>query len=60
MSTNLRRALPGFSLSLGYAVLYLSLIVLIPLAACVVKAATLSPEQFAAAAWSPRAGRHTH
>ena len=31
--------LPGFRLSLGYAVAYLSLLVLLPLAACFVKAA---------------------
>lgn len=50
-----RRALPGFSLGLGYAVLYLSLLVLIPLAACFLKAASLGPAEFWAAAWSPRA-----
>jgi sulfate transport system permease protein len=47
-----RNALPGFSLSLGYAVTYLSLLVLIPLAACFLKAASLTPEQFLAAVWS--------
>lgn len=41
-----RRALPGFRLSLGYALLYLSLLVLIPLAACVFKAASLSWADF--------------
>jgi sulfate transport system permease protein len=40
------RALPGFRLSLGYALLYLSLLVLLPLAACVVKAASLSWGEF--------------
>lgn len=50
-----RRALPGFGLGLGYAVFYLSAIVLIPLAACVLKAASLTPAQFWAAAWSDRA-----
>jgi sulfate transport system permease protein len=29
-----RRVLPGFGLSLGYSVLYMSLLVLIPLTAC--------------------------
>jgi sulfate/thiosulfate transport system permease protein len=43
---NGRRVLPGFNLALGYTVGYLSLIVLIPLAAVFLKAATLSPEQF--------------
>jgi sulfate/thiosulfate transport system permease protein len=50
-----RAALPGFRLSLGYAVAYLSLLVLIPLAACFVKAAQLTPAQFAHAALSERA-----
>jgi sulfate transport system permease protein len=50
-----RRVLPGFHLSLGYAVLYMSLLVLIPLAACFLKAASLSWEEFAAAVWTPRA-----
>lgn len=50
-----RRALPGFSLGLGYAVFYLSLLVLLPLAVVALKAASLTPEGFWAAAWSPRA-----
>ena len=50
-----RRILPGFGLSLGYTLMYLSLLVLIPLAACFVKAASLSPREFAAAVWTPRA-----
>lgn len=50
-----RRTLPGFGLSLGYAVAYLSVLVLIPLIACLVKAASLSPEEFLAASWTPRA-----
>ncbi len=37
-----RRILPGFGLSLGYTMTYLSLIVLIPLAACMLKASTVS------------------
>jgi sulfate/thiosulfate transport system permease protein len=37
-----RRILPGFGLSLGYSMTYLSLIILIPLAACVSKASTVS------------------
>jgi len=35
-------SLPGFRLSLGYALFYLSLLVLIPLSACVVKAASMT------------------
>jgi sulfate transport system permease protein len=50
-----RRVLPGFGLSLGYASLYMSLLVLIPLAAILLKSATLSPTEFFAAAWTPRA-----
>jgi len=50
-----RRVLPGFGLSLGYASLYMSLLVLIPLAAILLKSATLSPAEFFAAAWTPRA-----
>ena len=38
--------LPGFRLTLGFTVLYLSLIVLIPLAATFVKASSLSWQQF--------------
>jgi sulfate transport system permease protein len=40
------RVLPGFHLALGYTVLYLSLIVLIPLSALVFKTFTLSWDQF--------------
>src|SRR5947208_15675110 len=50
-----RNALPGFGLSLGYAVTYLSLLVLIPLGACFARAASLSPRAFVAAVWSERA-----
>jgi sulfate transport system permease protein len=41
-----RRALPGFGFSLGYALFYLSVLVLIPLAGCFLKASSLSWEQF--------------
>ncbi|WP_042462995.1 sulfate ABC transporter permease subunit CysT [Neobacillus dielmonensis] len=37
-----RRVLPGFGLSMGYTVVYLSLIILIPLAALLLKATTLN------------------
>jgi sulfate/thiosulfate transport system permease protein len=50
-----RRVLPGFRLSLGYTVFYLSLLVLIPLAACFLKATSLSLDQFWATVWTPRA-----
>ena len=49
-----KRVLPGFSLTLGYTVLYLCLIVLIPLSALVLKTFTLSWDQFWAAVSSPR------
>ena len=49
-----RRVLPGFNLTLGYTLLYLSLIVLIPLSALVFKSFTLTWVQFWAAVASPR------
>ncbi len=50
-----RRVLPGFGLSLGYTMLYLSLVVAVPMAAGFVKAAHLSLDEFRAAAFSDRA-----
>jgi sulfate transport system permease protein len=50
-----RSALPGFGLTMGYTVVYLSLIVLIPLATLVVKTADLSPGQLWELASSRRA-----
>jgi sulfate transport system permease protein len=49
-----RRVLPGFGLSLGYTLTYLTLLVLLPLGACFLKAASLSPGQFWAAVWNER------
>ena len=49
-----RNALPGFNLSLGYTLTWLSLIVLIPLAAVFIKTAELTLEQFWLAVSSPR------
>lgn len=46
--------LPGFGLSMGFTVLYLSLIVLLPLSAVVHKSATVSWAQFWATVSSPR------
>jgi sulfate transport system permease protein len=40
------RVLPGLSITLGFSVLYLSLIVLIPLAALAIKSAELSPSEW--------------
>ncbi|MCY7319721.1 MAG: sulfate ABC transporter permease subunit CysT [Ramlibacter sp.] len=49
-----RRVLPGFNLTLGYTLLYLSLIVLIPLSTLVFKTFAMSWESFWAAVSSPR------
>ena len=49
------RILPGFRLSLSFAITYLCLLVLIPLAALLAKASSLSFSQFVAAAWTERA-----
>jgi len=46
--------LPGFGLALGFALLYLSLIVLIPLSATFLKSATLGWEAFWATISAPR------
>jgi sulfate/thiosulfate transport system permease protein len=54
MSRVNRHVLPGFSISLGYTLMYLSLLALIPLAACFGKAFSLSAAQFWAAVWTPR------
>jgi len=48
------RVLPGFNLTLGFALLYLSLIVLIPLSALVLKTFTLTWPLFWEAVTSPR------
>jgi len=50
-----RRVLPGFSLSLGWTLVYLSLLVLVPTAAGFLKASTLSFDAFWAAVSSERA-----
>ena len=49
-----KRVLPGFGVTMGFTLAYLSLIVLIPLAALVVKSATLSFDQFWATVTAPR------
>ena len=48
------RVIPGFGLSLGYTLTYLTLVILIPLAAVFMKASTLSFEQFWAVVSTPR------
>lgn len=49
-----KNVLPGFNLSLGYTLLYLSLIVLIPLSAAFIKTAELSFGEFWTAVSAPR------
>jgi sulfate transport system permease protein len=49
-----KRVLPGFNLTLGYTLFYLSLIVLIPLSALLFKTFTLTWAEFWAAVASPR------
>ncbi len=55
MASVSRRILPGFYPSLSYTLIYLSVLVLIPLAACFAKAASLSFTQFWDAVWTERA-----
>ncbi len=50
-----RRVLPGFSLTLGYTVFYLSILVLLPIVACFLKAGSLSFHEFWHAVWTERA-----
>jgi sulfate transport system permease protein len=61
MSTTVKRrkrkpgtVLPGFGLTLGFAVLYLSIIVLLPLSTVFVKSAGMGPAAFAHAAFNTR------
>jgi len=51
-----RSVLPGFGLSLGYTIAYLSLVVLIPLAGLAIKSASLGWSEFWAIAFDPRVG----
>ena len=55
MTSRNRRVLPGFGLTLGYTVFVLSALVVVPLAACCGKAATLTFDEFWSAAWNDRA-----
>lgn len=49
-----RSVLPGFGLSLGYTIAYLSLVVLIPLAGLAIQTASLGWNEFWAIAFDPR------
>ena len=51
---NARRVLPGFRLTLGYTLFYLSLVVLIPISALFFKTFSLTLDQFWAAVTSER------
>ncbi|HEY1065681.1 MAG TPA: sulfate ABC transporter permease subunit CysT [Pirellulales bacterium] len=55
MSDVNRRVLPGFRLGLTVTLAYITLLVLIPLVAVVLRASTLGWEGFLAAAWTPQA-----
>ncbi len=55
LSLKRRSVLPGFGLTMGYTLLYLSLIVLIPLSATFLKTATMSWGQFWNTVSEPRA-----
>src|SRR3954468_19041175 len=56
MAITLKRhsVLPGFGLALGFTLLYLSLIVLIPLSAAFIKTTEFTWEQFWSAVTAPR------
>jgi sulfate transport system permease protein len=56
MTTTFRKhsVLPGFNLTLGYTLLYLSLIVLVPLSALFIKSAGMGLEQFWQTVSNPR------
>ncbi|PAU66457.1 sulfate ABC transporter permease subunit CysT [Pseudomonas sp. PIC25] len=54
MSRRISPVIPGFGLTLGYTLVYLSLLVLIPLGALFLKTAQLSWEQFIAVIGAPR------
>ncbi|MDP3288901.1 MAG: sulfate ABC transporter permease subunit CysT, partial [Methyloversatilis sp.] len=54
MSRSTRRVLPGFNLTLGYTLFYLSVIVLIPLSAVFIKTAELGLAEFWSVVTAPR------
>ncbi len=56
MTTRIKRhsVLPGFGLTLGFSLFYLSLVVLLPLSTLVLKSASLGGDAFWAAVSSPR------
>jgi sulfate transport system permease protein len=50
-----RRVLPGFTPTLSYTLLYLSVLVILPLGACILKASSLTWSAFVRAVWNERA-----
>ena len=48
------RVLPGFGLTMGITVMYVSLVVLLPLSAAFLRSATLGPERFWQVVTAPR------
>jgi sulfate/thiosulfate transport system permease protein len=54
MANASRRVLPGYSLSLGYTTFYLSVLVLLPIAAVFFKAGSLTFDEFWRAVWTDR------
>ena len=46
------RVLPGFRLSLSYTLLYLTVLLGVPLIACLAKVSSLTPSQFLGAVWT--------
>ena len=50
-----KRVLPGFTLSLGTTLLYLSIVILLPVLALILKGAEIGPERFWTIVTSPRA-----
>jgi len=50
-----RNVLPGFRATLAFAVSYLAIFVVLPLGLCLLKAGSLTAQEFLDAAWNPRA-----
>ena len=55
MLSKSHRVLPGFEVCLTYTLTVLTVLLVLPLMGCLLKAATLSPAEFLAAVWSERA-----
>jgi sulfate transport system permease protein len=54
MSANKSSVIPGFGPTLGYTLFYLAIVVLVPLAALILRAAGMGWDEFVQAAFSPR------